>query len=397
VEPKIAVAVAMGALHGLHAAHEAKSEHGERLGIIHRDVSPQNILIGDDGVPRVVDFGVAKAAGRMQRTDAGHVKGKPRYMAPEQLEGDEFPIDHRVDVFSMGTVLWEALTGKPLFNHATFMGVLAQVVKMEIPAPHEVEPSISRALSRVVHRALSRDLSKRWATALEFAVALEEAAASEGLIATQHTLGAWVRERAAPILAERQTIIESIERRTLSLRDPPRISDPDEDAEPSASSPSFPLPPPLENRAPEPAPTPRPRVDRPSDVLASMKTIKMPPKAAASEDDEPDRPTLEQDRPTLPTRIHPVRTTDLMPPEPGEAGAPVGLDEPAEPAFARIQVPAQAEQAAAFSKLMETPSDTPPPTVAAPPRRVPWLLVAAILLAIAVVLVMLLFSELGRS
>jgi len=378
----------MGALHGLHAAHEAKSELGEPLGIIHRDISPQNILIGDDGVPRVVDFGVAKAAGRMARTDAGHVKGKPRYMAPEQLEGDEFPIDHRVDVFSMGTVLWEALTGKPLFNHATFMGVLAQVVQMEIPAPHEVEPSISRTLSRVVHRALSRDLSARWSTALEFAVALEEAAASEGLLASQHTLGAWVRERAAPILAERQAMIESIERRTLSLRDPPRVTDPSEEPEvPEEVS----VPPP-----PEPSPTPRSAGDRPSDLLASMKTIKMPPKRDASDDDDPDRPTLEQDRPTLTTRIHPVRTTDVMPPEPSEPPAPLEASSPSD-AFARIQVPAQAEHGAAFAKLMETPSDTPPPMVAEAPRRIPWLVVAAILLAIAIVLVILLFGALGRS
>jgi hypothetical protein len=183
-------------------------------------------------------------------------------------------------------------------------------------------------------------------------------------------------------------MIESIERRTLSLRDPPRVADPSE--EPAAPE-DVPGPPP-----PEPSPTPRPAVDRPSDVLASMKTIKMPPRRAPSDDDDPDRPTLEQDRPTLPTRIHPIRTTDVMPPEPSEPPPPAETSSPSD-AFSRIQVPSQAEHGAAFAKLMETPSDTPPPMVAEPPRRIPWLALAAILLAIAVVLVILLFGEIGRS
>ena len=88
IAPRVLGSIACGALLGLHAAHEATDEHGDQLGIVHRDVSPQNLLVGSDGIVRVLDFGVAKAAGRVQTTKAGHVKGKIGYMAPEQIQGE---------------------------------------------------------------------------------------------------------------------------------------------------------------------------------------------------------------------------------------------------------------------------------------------------------------------
>src|SRR4051812_48938415 len=97
VPPAIAISILSGVLFGLHAAHDARSESGEVLGIVHRDVSPQNILVGEDGVARVLDFGVAKAAGRASQTEAGLVKGKLAYMSPEQLRGEA--IDRRTDVY----------------------------------------------------------------------------------------------------------------------------------------------------------------------------------------------------------------------------------------------------------------------------------------------------------
>ncbi len=376
IAPNIAVAVAVGALHGLHAAHEAKSERGEPLSIIHRDVSPQNILLGEDGVPRVVDFGVAKAAGLTQRTDSGHVKGKPRYMAPEQLEGDTMPIDHRVDIFSMGTVLWEALTGRKLFDHGTFVGVLTQVLRMPIPPIHEVAPHVPERLSQAVMRALSRDLATRYATAHDFAVALEDASASTG-IATQTALSAWVRELASGILAERQALIEAIELRALSLRDPPAVADPDD------------------------APEPSPRVERPSegDLLAAMKTIKLPPKPRPPADFDPDadRPTLREAPSTLENRADVLpRTTDLLPPEPissrppPSSGVPVSGVRPAatEPHVPRIEVPRHAG-GAAFSLPIDAEEPRHLPT---PPergsRRALWVVAGAILVAAAVAMLL---------
>jgi len=110
---EIAVAIAEAVLLGLQAAHEARAEDGTPLGIVHRDVSPQNILIGADGVPRLIDFGIAKAATRLQVTDPGVIKGKAGYMAPEQLLSE--PVSRHADVFSASVVLWEMLAGRRLF------------------------------------------------------------------------------------------------------------------------------------------------------------------------------------------------------------------------------------------------------------------------------------------
>ncbi|HEY6462542.1 MAG TPA: serine/threonine-protein kinase, partial [Polyangiaceae bacterium] len=120
VPPRIAVTIACDMLAGLHAAHEATDDHGQPLGIVHRDVSPQNVLVGTDGSARVVDFGVAKAAGRMQTTREGQVKGKAAYMAQEQLRGGA--VDRRTDVYSAAVVLWETLTGERLFKSDTPAG-----------------------------------------------------------------------------------------------------------------------------------------------------------------------------------------------------------------------------------------------------------------------------------
>ena len=114
VPVEIASAIMTGVLQGLHAAHEAMDEHGNPLSIVHRDVSPQNILVGADGVPVVADFGIAKAAGRSQVTRDGQIKGKAKYMSPEQLSGQ--PVDRRTDVYSASVVLWELLTAEALFG-----------------------------------------------------------------------------------------------------------------------------------------------------------------------------------------------------------------------------------------------------------------------------------------
>src|SRR6185436_5870623 len=114
VPPPIAVAVLVGALHGLHAAHEAVDEMGRPLRIVHRDFSPQNIMVGVDGVARVLDFGIAKAVSSSQSTRKGEFKGKIAYTSPEQLRGEK--VDRRAELFAAGVVLWEALTRKRLFS-----------------------------------------------------------------------------------------------------------------------------------------------------------------------------------------------------------------------------------------------------------------------------------------
>jgi serine/threonine-protein kinase len=201
----IVLSVMSGMLHGLHAAHEAKSENREPLNLVHRDISPQNVHVGIDGVARVLDFGVAKAQVRSGATKDGQMKGKLSYMSPEQLNGHE--VDRRSDVFSAGIVLWEALAGKRLFAGSDTGEILAKVLRSEIPNPQSFLPDLPETVSDVVMKALQRDASKRFQTARDFAVALEQAAPG----ATAHLVGEWVRENGGEELAERANLVALVE------------------------------------------------------------------------------------------------------------------------------------------------------------------------------------------
>jgi serine/threonine protein kinase len=200
-----AVAIVTGALHGLHAAHEARGEHGEALGIVHRDVSPQNILVGVDGVPRVLDFGVAKAVGRSQVTREGQVKGKMAYIAPEQLRGDG--TDRRTDVYAAGVVLWELLTGGRLFRGENDVEVFGRVLAGRADPPSTLAAGIPPALDAIVLRAISKDPELRFPTARDMARALQGAVP---LVPTAE-IGEWVEETVAPQLAARLEAVVRIE------------------------------------------------------------------------------------------------------------------------------------------------------------------------------------------
>jgi serine/threonine-protein kinase len=201
----LAVSIIAGALHGLHAAHEAKSERGAPLGIVHRDVSPQNILVGTDGTPRVLDFGVAKAVSRTTSTRDGQMKGKVSYMSPEQLRGKG--VDRRTDVFAAGIVLWESLTGRRLFDGDDPGEVLTKLLEAEIPPPSKVEPSVPAALDEIVMKALVRDPNGRWTSAREFAIALEHS----GTIALPREVGEWVEVVGGETITKRAVQIAEIE------------------------------------------------------------------------------------------------------------------------------------------------------------------------------------------
>ncbi|MCA9622736.1 MAG: serine/threonine protein kinase [Myxococcales bacterium] len=163
LDPSIVAAIVGDALLGLHAAHEARSETGRPLHIVHRDVSPQNLFVGEDGVTRVLDFGIATAASRLRETNDQSIRGKPEYLAPEQITHAE--VDRRVDVFAMGVVLWELLTGSRLFQADTPSRALHLVLEAPIPHPVEVAPSVPEALDAVCMRALARPRDDRYPTA----------------------------------------------------------------------------------------------------------------------------------------------------------------------------------------------------------------------------------------
>ena len=151
-----------GVLHGLHAAHEARDEQGAPLQIVHRDVSPQNVLVGVDGTARVLDFGVAKAAGRIQTTREGQLKGKIAYMAPEQIRG---VVDRTTDVYAASVVCWEALTAKRLFHGESEVEVMGKVLDAKVPPPSAYVEEIPPALEAIILRGLDRDPAKRFQTA----------------------------------------------------------------------------------------------------------------------------------------------------------------------------------------------------------------------------------------
>lgn len=219
VPPSIACAILVGALHGLHAAHEAVGASGEPLEIVHRDVTPHNVIVGTDGVARVLDFGVAKAAGRLHSTEDGAIKGKMGYMPPEQLYGQT--LDRRTDVFAAGVVLWELLTGKRLFVNESGEPSIAMSLNAAIDPPGVLAPEVPDALDRVVLKALERDMSERYASALEFAQAIEKAAT----LATAAEIGRWVRERAGSVLDERRAKISAIEALEAAGASVPRLKD----------------------------------------------------------------------------------------------------------------------------------------------------------------------------
>jgi serine/threonine-protein kinase len=193
----VACAIARDTLLGLHAAHEATGPSGEPLGMVHRDVSPQNLLLAEDGKLKVVDFGIAKAEGRVQHTEDGSIKGKLGYMPPEQLFGDT--IDRRSDVYAAGVVLWEALVGARLFAGDNDAPALVKSLVAHVEPPSSRVPEVSEALDRVVLRALAHDKAHRYQTAQEMADALAAAHAP----APAAEVGAWVRSLAGDVLDER--------------------------------------------------------------------------------------------------------------------------------------------------------------------------------------------------
>jgi serine/threonine protein kinase len=216
IPPVIASSIMTGVLYGLHAAHEAKSERGEPLGIIHRDVSPQNVLVGIDGVSRVLDFGVAKAKGRVQTTREGQIKGKISYMPPEQLGGVK--MDRRTDVYAASVVLWEALTARRLFDGEHEAMVFGMVINGEIEPPSKYVKDLPSGVDDIVLKGLSRRPEDRFETTHEMAVALEDTLGHS----SPRKVGEWVDTLAGASLKRRAQKVKEIESISTVSKPPPR-------------------------------------------------------------------------------------------------------------------------------------------------------------------------------
>jgi len=216
--PAVVVSIISGLLRGLHAAHVAASDRGEPLHIVHRDVSPQNVLVGIDGMARVLDFGIAKALGQSHTTREGQVKGKLAYMATEQVLGGR--VTPRTDIFAASVVLWEALTAKRLFVGDNDLALLHQLRYAEIAKPSSMA-DVPPALDAVVLKGLDREASARWETADAMAEALEDALAP----ASPRKVGEWVTKLAAKTLEDRARRVSEIESSsTMVAPDPDRQS-----------------------------------------------------------------------------------------------------------------------------------------------------------------------------
>jgi eukaryotic-like serine/threonine-protein kinase len=202
----VAVRIILDACAGLHAAHEQTDERGRPLRLVHRDISPHNLLVGVDGLTRVADFGVAK----FKRTEgattiAGVLKGKLAYMAPEYVKGEG--IDRRLDVFAMGVVLWEALTCERLFRGAHEADTLEKLLSREIPSVSKFVPTLGTAFDAIVATALARAPDQRFDNASAMAAALESSARTAGLLVGQREVAELVKSAVGPKLEERRALI----------------------------------------------------------------------------------------------------------------------------------------------------------------------------------------------
>lgn len=215
---RLVIPILLDVLSGLQAAHALEDDYGESLCFVHRDVSPENILVGVDGISRITDFGIAKARGRITSTRAGIRKGKLYYLAPEQLH--ETPgIDGRADVFAAGVVLWNALTGERLFAAPSAAAVMLNIVNSEIPRPSTRAPGIPPELDNVCLRALQRNPNDRFASARDMARALRDVALRHELMGSTEEVSAWVRDVCSVELRARRGAIATARGRTPSPGD----------------------------------------------------------------------------------------------------------------------------------------------------------------------------------
>jgi serine/threonine-protein kinase len=244
----IVARIVLDVLAGLHAAHEARSERGQPLDIVHRDVSPQNVIVDTDGHARVVDFGIAQAEGKLSMTREGEIKGKLAYMAPEQLRGEE--VDRRADVYGVGVMLWELLTGRHLFERTLegLAGALAEVMTSPVVPPSTYAP-VGPEIDAIVVRALQAGPSDRFPTAAEMASAISSVTPT----AESRAVAQFVSRVGKEALDARSALLARVEQVSAVHDLPPRqVSRPAlaEEAPAPASTPPPPPPPALVDPVP---------------------------------------------------------------------------------------------------------------------------------------------------
>jgi serine/threonine-protein kinase len=200
--PEIACRILADAAEGLHAAHELLGPSGEKLNLVHRDVTPHNLFVTYEGVTKVVDFGIAKFSSRMASTRAGTLKGKIAYMSPEQVAGE--PIDRRTDIFALGVVLWELTTGQRLFRMDSDLDTMAKVQECNPSRPSAIVRGYPIDLEKIVMKALSKNKNERYRSAREFSRALQSLLMRRGLFVASDEVAAYMQSLFADRIRKRE-------------------------------------------------------------------------------------------------------------------------------------------------------------------------------------------------
>jgi serine/threonine-protein kinase len=223
----VATRIVMQACAGLHAAHELRDPQGALVGLVHRDVSPQNILVTYDGVTKVVDFGVAKAtAAGGGSTNAGQIKGKVGYMAPEQIEGED--MDRRADIFAMGIVLYALTTGKHPFRRESDAATMYNICSPQpVLPPRKFLPEYPQALERVILKSLAKSANDRYETANDMLRDLDQALPADQRVITDDEVALFVRKLLGDKLQERRaTLSDALQRADRNSLSPIRVDMP---------------------------------------------------------------------------------------------------------------------------------------------------------------------------
>ncbi len=213
--PEMAAYITCRICEGLDYAHKKKDAVGKSLGIIHRDISPQNILVSYEGELKVIDFGIAKAASRSSKTQAGVLKGKFGYMSPEQVRG--LPLDRRSDVFAIGTILYELLTAERLFHGDSDFETLEKVRNVDVPPVSQVNPGVPKSLEKIIMRALSKDTETRYQWASEMAEDLNSFLLGHDPAFSAQSLSQWMREQFAVEMRRERLVLDEQQKVTREL------------------------------------------------------------------------------------------------------------------------------------------------------------------------------------
>ncbi len=348
--------VAMKVCEGLDYAHNKRDQGGRELSLVHRDVSPQNILVSFEGEVKLIDFGIAKAAGTGAKTQSGILKGKFGYMSPEQVNGVQ--VDRRSDVFSCGIVLYELLTGERLFVGESDFSTLEKVRNVEILPPSTFNRKIPEELERIVLKALTKSVDDRYQNAIDLHDELQAFVYTAGEFYSRKDLAGWMKKTFAKEIEDETAKLESF--RQLK---PPAI--PEAMTAESVGSetmdtevvPLSPEPPPPALRGPSPTPPPPPSSSSPSRG-PSPSSAPPPPRSPTQPPPRSPSPTQPPPRSASSTRPPPISIPANIPPQPSTRSQAVP-----------VAVPASGSRSQPLPVVAAPATRSQPVTVIPPPSR----------------------------